>query len=70
MRVDGGMPPKVSDILKLLSDDGWYIVTTRGSHRQLKHPTKFGRVTVHGKPSDDIAPGTLNSIPKQSGLKK
>lgn len=49
---------------------GWYIVTTRGSHRQLRQPTKPGRVTVHGKPSDSIAPGTLNSILKQSGLKK
>lgn len=64
------MPPKVGEILKQLHDDGWYIVTTRGSHRQLKHPTKPGRVTVHGKPSDSIAPGTLNSILKQSGFKK
>jgi predicted RNA binding protein YcfA (HicA-like mRNA interferase family) len=64
------VPPKVSDILKLLGADGWYIVTTRGSHRQLKHSSKPGRVTVHGKPGDDIAPGTLNSILKQSGLKK
>ena len=64
------MPPKVSEILKLLGDDGWYIVTVRGSHRQLRHPSKPGRVTVHGKPSDNIAPGTLNSILKQSGLKK
>ncbi|MGE5097214.1 MAG: type II toxin-antitoxin system HicA family toxin [Betaproteobacteria bacterium] len=61
------MPPKVRDILKLLNDDGWFVVTTRGSHRQLKHPTKRGRVTVHGKPGDDIAAGTLNSILKQSG---
>jgi predicted RNA binding protein YcfA (HicA-like mRNA interferase family) len=64
------MPPKVRDILKQLADDGWVIVTTRGSHRQLKHPSKVGRVTVHGKPSDTIAAGTLNSILKQSGLKK
>src|SRR5882672_9477325 len=63
------MPPKVSDILKQLNEDGWYIVATRGSHRQFKHPSKPGRVTVHGKPGDDIAPGTLNSILKQSGLK-
>ena len=42
----------------------------KGSHRQLKHPTKAGRVTVAGKPSDDLAPGTLSSILKQSGLKK
>jgi len=64
------MPPKVSEILKQLYEDGWYIVSIRGSHRQLKHPTKSGRVTVHGKASDNIAPGTLNSILKQSGLKK
>jgi len=60
---------KVSEVLRLLSDDGWYLVTTRGSHRQLKHPEKVGRVTVAGKPSDDVAPGTLNSILKQAGLK-
>jgi predicted RNA binding protein YcfA (HicA-like mRNA interferase family) len=64
------MPPKVREILKQLADDGWVMVTTRGSHRQLKHPSKAGRVTVHGKPGDTIAPGTLNSILKQSGLKK
>lgn len=64
------MPPKVAEILKLLIEDGWYIVAIRGSHRQLKHPSKPGRVTVHGKPSDDVAAGTLNSIRKQSGLKK
>jgi predicted RNA binding protein YcfA (HicA-like mRNA interferase family) len=61
---------KVSEILRLLSDDGWYLVATRGSHRQFKHATKLGRVTVPGKPGDDLAPGTLNSILKQAGLKK
>jgi predicted RNA binding protein YcfA (HicA-like mRNA interferase family) len=60
---------KVSEILKLLHDDGWTLVVTRGSHRQFKHPTKPGRVTVAGKPSDDVPPGTLNSILKQAGLK-
>jgi predicted RNA binding protein YcfA (HicA-like mRNA interferase family) len=60
---------KVRDVLKLLKDDGWYVVVTRGSHRQLKHGTKKGRVTVAGKPSDDVPPGTLNSILKQAGLK-
>jgi len=60
---------KVSEVLRMLQEDGWFIVTTRGSHRQFKHLVKPGRVTVHGKPSDDLAPGTLNSILKQSGLK-
>jgi predicted RNA binding protein YcfA (HicA-like mRNA interferase family) len=61
---------KVSEVLRMLLDDGWYLHSTRGSHRQFKHPTKPGRVTVAGKPSDDLASGTLNSILKQSGLKK
>jgi len=61
---------KVSEILRLLHKDGWYLVATRGSHRQFKHSTKPGRVTVPGKPSADLAAGTLNSILKQSGLKK
>ena len=61
---------KVVEVLRMLHADGWYLVATRGRHRQFKHPSKPGRVTVAGKPSDDLAPGTLNSILKQSGLKK
>ena len=61
---------KVSEILSMIQKDGWFLVATRGSHRQLKHLVKHGRVTVPGKPSDDLAPGTLASILKQSGLKK
>jgi predicted RNA binding protein YcfA (HicA-like mRNA interferase family) len=60
---------KVSEILRLLHADGWYLCATRGSHRQYKHASKPGRVTVPGKPSDDVAPGTLNSILKQATLK-
>lgn len=44
------------DVLKLLKSDGWYLVVTEGSHRQFKHPTKSGRVTVAGKPSDELPP--------------
>ncbi|HWE16096.1 MAG TPA: type II toxin-antitoxin system HicA family toxin [Hyphomicrobiaceae bacterium] len=53
---------KVGEIIRQLEDDGWFLVGTRGSHRQFKHPFKRGRVTVAGKLSDDLAPGTLNSI--------
>ncbi|MBE9234555.1 type II toxin-antitoxin system HicA family toxin [Anabaena aphanizomenioides LEGE 00250] len=60
---------KVKEIINIIKDDGWYLVRTQGSHRQYKHPTKVGLVTVPGKLSDDLAPGTLNSILKQSGLK-
>ena len=59
---------KVRDILKLLADDGWTVVRTRGSHRQLKHPMKKGTVTVAGKSSLEIPVGTLKSIYKQSQL--
>jgi predicted RNA binding protein YcfA (HicA-like mRNA interferase family) len=61
---------KISEILSLLKRDVWYLVATRGSHRQFKHPVKTGRVTVAGKPSDELAPGTLNSILKQAKLKE
>ena len=60
---------KVGEVLRMLNADGWSLVATRGSHRQFKHATKPGRVTVPGKPSDDLALGTLNSILKQAGLK-
>ena len=60
---------KVRDVIRLIETDGWYHIATRGSHRQFKHPWKTGRVTVPGKPRDDLAPGTLNSILKQAGLK-
>ena len=60
---------KVRDVLRLLRDDGWYLVITEGSHRQFKHTKKSGRVTVPGKPNDDLPHGTLNSILKQADLK-
>jgi predicted RNA binding protein YcfA (HicA-like mRNA interferase family) len=61
---------KVRDIIKLLEEDGWAIVRTKGSHRQLKHSVKRGRVTIAGNKNHDLAPGTLNSILKQAGIKK
>ena len=61
---------KVREVLSMLAADGWFLVATRGSHRQLRHPKKAGRVTLAGKPSDDLAPGTLNSVLKQAGLKE
>jgi predicted RNA binding protein YcfA (HicA-like mRNA interferase family) len=61
---------KVREAVRLIEDDGWFLVATRGSHRQYKHPLKPGRVTIAGKPSDDLAPGTMNSILKQAGLKE
>jgi predicted RNA binding protein YcfA (HicA-like mRNA interferase family) len=59
---------KVREVLKLLKADGCSRVKARGGHRQFKHPIKLGRVTVSGKPSHDLPPGTLNSILKQAGL--
>jgi len=61
---------KVAELVRLLEEDGWRLVRTKGSHRQFKNPSKPGTVTVAGKPSLDIPPGTLNSILKQAGLKK
>jgi predicted RNA binding protein YcfA (HicA-like mRNA interferase family) len=61
---------KVADLIRLLEEDGWHLARTRGSHRQYKHPSKPGTVTVAGKPSLDVPPGTLNSVLKQAGLKR
>ena len=61
---------KVREVVRLLEKDGWFLMRTRGSHQQFKHPTKVGLVTVPGSRGDEVAPGTLNNILKQAGLKK
>jgi len=61
---------KIKEIIKLIEEDGWFLVVQRGSHKQYKHALKKGRVTIAGKSSDDIAKGTLNSILKQAQLKE
>jgi predicted RNA binding protein YcfA (HicA-like mRNA interferase family) len=60
--------PKVRDALKLLVDHGWTLKRVRGSHRQFRHPSRPGTVTVAGKPSADLAPGTWQAILRQAGL--
>jgi predicted RNA binding protein YcfA (HicA-like mRNA interferase family) len=59
---------KVRDLLRLIEDDGWYEVAQKGSQRQFKHPSKPGRVTVAGHPSQELDRGTLNRILKQADL--
>jgi predicted RNA binding protein YcfA (HicA-like mRNA interferase family) len=61
---------KARDLLTLLADDGWYLERQRGSHRQLRHPSKPGTVTIAGKRSDDLHPKTLASILKQARLER
>lgn len=60
---------KVREVIRILQDDGWALVVTRGSHRQFKHPTKPGRVTVSGQLGDDMPKGTLASVRRQAGLR-
>ncbi|HYI13457.1 MAG TPA: type II toxin-antitoxin system HicA family toxin [Thermoanaerobaculia bacterium] len=61
---------KVRDVIAELEADGWRLVRTHGSHRQFRHPSKPGTVTVAGKLSVDVPIGTLGSIRKQAGLQK
>ena len=56
------------EIISKLEADGWYEVNHEGSHKQFKHPTKKGRVTVN-HPVKDMNIKTLKSIERQSGLK-
>ena len=60
---------KIREVIRLIEDDRWYIARTKGDHRQYKHRSKKGLVTISGKLSDDVDKGTLNSILKQAGLK-
>lgn len=60
---------KVIEVIRLLEADGWYLSYTNGDHRQFKHPTKPGKVTVNGKKSDVLSQFLLNSIWKQAGWK-
>jgi predicted RNA binding protein YcfA (HicA-like mRNA interferase family) len=59
---------KVRDAIRVLEEDGWVQVAQKGSHRQFKHPTKPGKVTVPGAMSDDLRRGTWKSILRQAGL--
>ncbi|HEX8069729.1 MAG TPA: type II toxin-antitoxin system HicA family toxin [Pyrinomonadaceae bacterium] len=56
------------DVIRKLANDGWYLARTRGSHRQFKHPTKPGLVTVAGKPGVDVPAGTLKNIWRQAQI--
>ena len=58
---------KVSEVLRRLRADGWVRDKSKGGHRQFKHPARPGRVTVSGKSSPTVPPGTLASISKQAG---
>jgi len=60
---------KVREVIRILEKDGWQWRRTRGSHHQFRHTKKSGKVTVPGKPGDDMRPATFNSIMKQAGLK-
>lgn len=61
---------QVRELIARIEADGWVLARTKGSHRQYRHSTKPGTVTIAGKPSTDVPPGTLNSVLKQAGLKK
>ena len=67
---ESGRRVMVGELTRLLEKDGWRLARARGSHRQHKHPSKPGTVTVAGKPTLDGPPGTPNSLRKRAGLKK
>ena len=60
---------KVRQVVQLIEAEGWRLVRQVGSHRQFRHPTRPGTVTVAGKPGVDVPPGTLANILRQAGLK-
>ncbi|MDN5871106.1 MAG: type II toxin-antitoxin system HicA family toxin [Nitrococcus sp.] len=60
----------VKELIEFVGNDGWAQVRMRGSHRQFKHPSKDGTVTIAGKPNVEVPPGTANNVLKQAGLKQ
>ncbi|MEZ2346317.1 type II toxin-antitoxin system HicA family toxin [Terriglobus sp. RCC_193] len=60
---------KFRELRKLVEQDGWFHDSQKGSHAHYEHPTKKGKVTIAGHPNDDVPPGLLNAILKQTGLK-
>jgi predicted RNA binding protein YcfA (HicA-like mRNA interferase family) len=61
---------KVRDVIKIVEEDGWYHVETKGDHRQYKHPVKKGRTTISGHPEKEMSPDTFNSVLKQAQIDK
>ena len=61
---------KVKELIKLVESAGWHLIRQKGSHRQYHNLEKKGLVTIAGHQNDDVAPGTLNSVLKQAGIKK
>jgi len=66
----GAVPLKVSEMIKVVEVDGWYLDCVTGSHRQFRHAAKPGTITIAGKPSDTLPPGTEKSILKQAGIER
>lgn len=64
------MPIKVSEMIKIVEADGWYLERVTGSHRQFRHPAKPGTTTIAGKPSTTLPPGTEKSILRQAGIER
>lgn len=60
---------KVREVIKLLMEDGWTLCYTKGDHRQFKHPSRKGKVTVRGHENEVLSQFLLNSIWKQAGWK-
>jgi predicted RNA binding protein YcfA (HicA-like mRNA interferase family) len=63
------MPLKVREVIRLLEKHGWVEMRTRGSHGHFKHPSRASVITVPGNDGNELAPGTLNAIPKKAGFK-
>jgi len=56
------------ELIKIIEDDGWYLVRCTGSHHHYKHDIKKGIVTIE-HPRKDMTPKTAGTILKQAGLK-
>lgn len=64
------MPMKVRQVIRLVEQDGWRLDRQTGSHRQYRHTSRPGTVTISGKPGADVPIGTFLNILRQAGLRR
>lgn len=61
---------KCSNLYRILTKDGWYAVSQKGSHIKMQHKTKRGIIIFPNHGSQEMGKGLENKILKDAGIKK
>jgi len=61
---------KCSQMYRILTKDGWYRISQRGSHVKMRHETKRGVIIFPNHGSQELGKGLEKRILKVAGIKK